>query len=102
MDDVQPRVFNKRALKGPLPNSVYIGRPSKWGNPFSHKAGTLAQHRVETVDDAVKAYEAWVVQQAELMAALRQLRGKHLICWCAPGPCHGNVLLKLANAGIGE
>lgn len=31
---VTPKVLNKRTLRAPVPNSVYIGRPSIWGNPF--------------------------------------------------------------------
>lgn len=80
------------------PNHVYIGRPSKWGNPFSHTPDTLARHRVATREEAVAAYEAWLPQQPELMAALPELRGKTLWCWCAPQPCHGDVLARLANS----
>jgi hypothetical protein len=76
---------------------VYIGRPSKWGNPFSHKHGTQAQFVVPTVQEAIKRYEEWVPQQPELMASLIELKGKVLGCWCKPGPCHGDVLAKLAN-----
>lgn len=79
-------------------HDVYIGRPSKWGNPFSHKAGTQAQYRVSTRDEAVQAYAKWVVQQPELMASLPELRGKVLGCWCSPQACHGDVLSALANA----
>ena len=34
----------------------------------------------------------------EALAALPELRGKDLVCWCAPEACHGDVLLELANA----
>ncbi len=74
---------------------VYIGRPSKWGNPFSHKAGTLARFRVATRDEAIRQYEEWIRQQPLLMAALPELSGKVLGCWCRPEACHGDVLLKL-------
>jgi hypothetical protein len=85
---------------------VYVGRPSKWGNPFSHipnavvqgKTRTLARYRVATRAEAVAAYEAWIQTQPELMAALPELRGKVLGCWCAPLPCHGEVLARLANS----
>lgn len=79
---------------------VYIGRPSKWGNPFSHKTGTLAQHRVKTVDEAVSAYETWLLLQTSLLADLPELRGKVLGCWCnvtGVENCHGYVLLRYAN-----
>jgi hypothetical protein len=80
-------------------HGVYVGRPSKWGNPFSHiKYGTRAQFHVATRDAAVDAYEKWIVQQPELMASLHELKGKDLVCWCAPARCHAEVLLRLANA----
>lgn len=77
---------------------IYIGRPSKWGNPYSHKEGTLADFKVETREEAIQKYEEWIRQQPELMASLHELEGKVLGCWCAPLLCHGDVLLKL----IGE
>ena len=81
-----PRVLNIHAGgKG-----VYVGRGSKWGNPFHIGAhGNRAQ--------VIARYRAWLVQQPALMAALGQLRGKDLVCYCAPLACHGDVLLQLAN-----
>lgn len=80
------------------PFDVYIGRPGPWGNPFSHKPGTLAKHRCATVAEALAAYERWLLGQPELVArAKRELAGKVLGCWCAPGPCHGDVLARIAN-----
>ncbi len=81
------------------PFDVYIGRPSKWGNPFTHKRnGTLASFVVTTREEAVEAYRAWIVQQPALMAALPELQGKTLGCWCKPPACHGDVLAALVNA----
>jgi len=88
---------------------VYIGRgrcpktdkPSPWGNPYTHKDGTLAKFKVATVEEAVAAYRAWVVNQPELMALLPTLKGKTLGCWCkrrGTEPCHGDVLAALADA----
>lgn len=77
---------------------VYIGRPSKWGNPFSHRSGTLAAHRVRSVAEAIAKYREWVQSQPQLMAALPGLRGKTLGCWCkkrGDEPCHGDVLIEL-------
>lgn len=79
------------------PHDVYIGRPSKWGNPFTHKEGTKAQFVMPTREEAIKAYEAWLLQQPHLMASLHELKGKVLGCWCAPLACHGHVLARLAN-----
>ena len=79
------------------PYDVYIGRPSKWGNPFTHLTVGLALYRVATREEAVARYEEWLREQPELMAALPELRGKVLGCWCAPKACHGDVLARLAN-----
>lgn len=77
------------------PYDVYIGRGSKWGNPFSHKMGTKADHVVATRKEAVEKYEEWIRTQPELMADLSSLEGKVLGCWCSPKSCHGDVLVKL-------
>ena len=78
-------------------HDVYVGRPSKWGNPFSHKAETLARFKVATRMEAIAAYERWILTQPDLIAALPELRGKTLGCWCAPFPCHAQVLVRMAN-----
>lgn len=81
---------------------VYIGRPSIWGNPYSHLQGTLAEFRVESREEAVIMYEIWLKQQPELMSQLHTLKGKILGCWCAPKLCHGDVLVKLAEECTNE
>ncbi len=48
-------------------------------------------------DEVIAKYRAWVVQQPALMGALHELRGKDLVCWCAPERCHADVLIELAN-----
>ena len=80
------------------PYNVYIGRPSKWGNPFSHRSGTLAEFRVSTREEAITKYRAWIIQQPRLLEQLPELRGKILGCWCAPKSCHGDVLVELLEA----
>ena len=42
------------------PHNIYIGRPSIWGNPWSHKENTLAEFKVTTRQEAVQAYEDWL------------------------------------------
>lgn len=76
---------------------VYIGRPSIWGNPFSHKEGTKAQFKVQSREEAVRMYRQWLLNNPILMAKLPELKGKTLGCWCFPLSCHGDVLLELAN-----
>jgi hypothetical protein len=73
------------------PYDVYVGRPSKWGNPF-RIIGSF------TREDVIAAYEEWLRSQPHLVAmAKRELKGKVLGCWCAPLPCHGEVLARIAN-----
>lgn len=79
------------------PYDVYIGRPSKWGNPFSHTPSNFAI-KVATREEAIERYREWIQTQPALIAALRELRGKVLGCWCDPLPCHGHVLAELADA----
>lgn len=71
-------------------HDVYIGRPSKWGNPFViGRDGTRAQ--------VIAMYLHWLQQQPHLMASLHELKGKTLGCWCKPHACHGDVLAELAD-----
>ena len=83
------KVLNKRTDGIPA-GAVYIGRPSKWGNPF-------VTGRDGSRDDVVAKYRAYLLGNADLVAALPELRGKDLVCWCAPCACHGDVLKELAN-----
>jgi len=84
-----PRVLNKRR-DGEPDGAVYVGRPSKWGNPFY----VVHVSRKE----AIRRFEHHVRSDPALMEAIkRELRGKDLVCWCAPKPCHADVLLRIAN-----
>jgi hypothetical protein len=91
------RVLKAKPFGKLAPDQVYIGRgglgyrASKWRNPFVIGPDG-------TREEVIAKYRAWIVEQPELMAALPDLRGKDLVCWCAPEPCHGEVLLELANA----
>jgi hypothetical protein len=73
----------------PAGTYTYIGRPSKWGNPFViGKDGTR--------DEVIDQYEEWIMREPKLLAALPELVGKRLGCFCAPlHRCHGHVLAKL-------
>ena len=83
------KVLNvKQVGKRPAADRVYVGRPSKWGNPF-------VIGRDGTRGEVIAKYRAWIVRQPALMAALHELRGKHLVCWCAPDRCHADVLIEL-------
>jgi|TARA_R110000868_G_scaffold195851_1_gene441596 hypothetical protein len=82
--------------------NVYIGRPSKWGNPFTHRPDgkTLAKYVVKDRDTAVNAYREWITNGdgKHLLDDLHELKGgKILGCWCKPQACHGDVLLELLD-----
>lgn len=74
---------------------VRIDRRTEWGNPF------------EMPDDGdrktvIENYEThYLPHKPSLLSRLDSLRGKALGCWCAPEPCHGDVLAAWAE-GRGE
>ena len=84
------RVVNKR---DGVPYDVYVGRPSKWGNPY--RLGPDGYRA-----DVIRKYRIWLREHPDIVAAAkRELRGKVLACWCAPLPCHADVLAEIANEG---
>lgn len=91
-------------------HTQYIGRGSALGNPFTHKplAKTQAYVRVETVDDAIGCFEDWArgstcwdivippELREKLWEAIMLLKADDVLgCYCAPNPCHGDVIMKL-------
>jgi len=67
---------------------VYIGRPSKWGNPFLiGKDGSRKE--------VIEKYEKYILENENLINDLHELEGKVLGCWCKPKACHGDVLVRL-------
>ena len=80
---------------------VYIGRGSKWGNPFSHSYGTMARFKVDTRQEAIEAYREWILTQPKLLDSLHELKGKVLGCFCKPLACHGDVLVEFIEK-LGE
>jgi hypothetical protein len=115
------RIQRKRSKDWRMPkNTVYVGRPSKFGNPWSlkraYESGLFKPEFVPQI--VVTEYEAWLTREASpndehlgywlkpemiaqkeyILAHLHELRGKNLACWCPAGqPCHADVLLRLAN-----
>jgi len=79
---------------------VYIGRPGKWGNPYTHLRGYKNTIHVPTEEEAIKRYEQWIQDRLAHDSenySLDELRGKVLGCFCKPKPCHGDILVKLCN-----
>lgn len=85
------RVQRKREKGWKMPeNTVYVGRPTKWGNPYPIGENFTAQQ-------AVNLFKLFA-QKWDLAEDLGELKGKDLACWCKVGdPCHADVLLELAN-----
>lgn len=88
-----PTVVNKHWQE----YDTYIGRGSCWGNDWSHKSGTKATHKVDTVEQAIAGFrdDLWrkIKSKTITLDQLRSLRGLRLGCTCAPRPCHGNVIV---------
>jgi len=73
---------------------IYIGRPSIFGNPFKR-----AGHREDNIRQYKRYFWDRINSDADFLDAVLSLEGKDLICWCAPKPCHGNVILAWFAAG---
>lgn len=93
---MSPIVKNKKTDKIEK-DDVYVGRPTKWGNPYSHSENTRAQYKTETRREAVEKYFDYLLSRPDLLADIDELHGKNLVCWCAPKLCHADVLLRFAN-----
>lgn len=85
------RIQRKRTKGWKMPeNTVYVGRPTKWGNPYTLQGWSRER--------AVSLYRGYAVRKFGNLKA--QLGGKNLACWCPlDQPCHADVLLELANGG---
>jgi len=102
--DVPPRGKVVNIRTGKL-YDIYIGRGRDprtgisgiWGNPYSHLENSEAEFLVGSRIEAILRYEEWLKKQAHLMAQLPDLHGKVLGCWCPPKPCHGSVLIRMAE-----
>ncbi len=88
-----PKVLNKYKHGIPF-GSVYIGRPSKWGNPFTiGKDGTR--------DEVIRKHKEWIYSNPSMIATIKnELRNKDLVCFCYPQACHGDTLLSIANETV--
>lgn len=104
--------------------AVYVGRPSRWGNPFpvDHEGTQMhclsinldGHDATDRAQSSVDLFRRWIFHGkvneliAEFLPAVpappaariirRELGGKTLMCWCPVGaPCHADVLLRIAN-----
>lgn len=91
-----PTIYSRRHKRTIPSGAVYVGRPTKWGNP--HTVGFCAGCRMtHTREEAIARFRAEL--SPDMKAAARNaLRGKDLVCWCRPLACHADVLMEVANA----
>jgi hypothetical protein len=119
------RIQRKRTKDYSQPfGTIYVGRPTKWGNPFGigkylnawgkafiairiakqpeeirgiYKQGFL--YEKISLENSLKWYQWWLDFQIENKRLdPKQLKGANLSCWCPlDQPCHADILLKLAN-----
>lgn len=119
MPNSKPQRIQRRRTAGwRMPEgAVYVGRPSRWGNPFTV---THTSQGWTVTDDNDVEYDDWPTKRAAQLHAVSlfaelsvdygisfdsdearaELRGKDLCCWCPiDQPCHADVLLEIANDG---
>jgi hypothetical protein len=97
-DRAPVRIQRSRAKGWRMPlGARYVGRGSRWGNPFGTGEG-------RTASEAVAAYRRWLANKMWLDCTIRDdiiktLRGHDLACWCPlDSCCHADTLLEIANA----
>jgi hypothetical protein len=67
--------------------TVYIGRPSVFGNPYV--IGTDG-----TRQQVIDLFETYA--RENLTHEIKQLKEDDVLgCWCKPQPCHGDIIIKL-------
>ena len=117
------RIQRKRSKGWRMPDgAVYVGRPSRWGNPWrpdQFTRGVIEPTHPRAIQRAVNKFrEALTIDGIfypkrlpkgarryvpyTTIEDVRELRGKDLACWCPlEQPCHADVLLELANQPVG-
>ena len=96
MENLIPKVYSKRKTtpaeyRNPPPDAMLVDRTTQWGNPF-------IIGRDGTHEQVVGKFKIYALDRLRHQPDwLEPLRGKDLVCWCAPESCHADVLLHLAN-----
>jgi hypothetical protein len=94
------RIQRKRTRGWKMPeNTVYVGRPTKYGNPYNWQALAVSEKQGKKLAAEYYKEEIHRVYQGDFEEIKTELRGKNLACWCKEGePCHADILLKIANS----
>lgn len=86
-------VINKKTSISYKKSDVYIGRPSKFGNPFSVKEYGR--------EGCIKRFEIYFTDKiswnSNFAKEIKKLQGKRLVCYCKPLACHGDIIAKYLN-----
>ncbi len=128
MKPVRLQRSRKKGFRLKSPNGlpiVYVGRGSKWGNPFYvDPEHTLDTHKFthnppehigdifacKTAEEAVRRFSETSVNRrglfhrpCEVGNIQRELKDKNLCCWCKIDEiCHADILLQIANRKGGK
>ncbi len=104
---MKPKRIQRKRTKGwrMPPNTVYVGRPSTWSNPFFVYPDKYKDHKhdlnpycVRTRQEAIEFFKSQYISRINLADIKKELKGKNLACWCPlDQPCHADVLLEIAN-----
>lgn len=103
-------IYVTNGYKSGFNKGIYIGRSGRGfkGSPLANPY-TLGKH---TREEALDLYEAWLLrklkdpnsEQSKELAKLIDLvnRGSdlNLICFCAPKPCHGDIIKNIIEANL--
>jgi hypothetical protein len=92
-----PKVYNKHHNDYPT-GSIYVGRGTPWGNPYKigHYHPSIPG-KVMGRGDVVALYREHIKKDGMERLIKQELKGKNLVCFCAPLACHADVLLEIAN-----
>jgi len=97
LSQLQPVRLQRKRVKGfklESPNGlpiIYVGRPTKYGNPFS-----IEEYGREK---ALDLFEFNLRANETLYNQALELKGKNLACFCSLSEkCHADVLLEIANS----
>jgi hypothetical protein len=88
--DKKPRILNANIDDIP-PGAVWVDRNSRFGNPF--RIGPDGDF-----EQVKKLYIQYLLDNPQLVEDIKTtLRGKDLVCWCHPAPCHAEILIRLSG-----
>lgn len=103
------RIQRKRSKGWKMPsNTIYVGRPNIFGNPFkvginikrsfTSRGVVDVKFEIDNIGICLEYYKNWLEANSYDVIARERLKGKNVACWCPlDKPCHADILLKIAN-----